>query len=168
MLGACNVPAAPGSRIELCPSDAESLAPVTSSRVTSLSQVRLNSSEARRNSARFLPSERLICGSLRGPKKTSAITKMKTSSVLPSDSRINKTTFAKYLSACSLWNSLFAVGDCNPWVDKPEGSKSTNSFFATESCLRAYQICCLTPGFALPQPLTHDRDLKGMNNTAVV
>src|SRR6185436_59139 len=88
-----------GLSIEFC-----STAPASAgfSRLTSRSQVRLKSSEARRNSARFLPSERLIWGSLRGPKNTSAITKMKTNSVLPNESRISKTTFSKYLSTLQL------------------------------------------------------------------
>lgn len=71
------------------------------SRFASLSHVRLKSSEARLNSARCLPIERLICGSFRGPKNTRAITNMKSSSVLPSDSRIRKTTLPKYLSTHS-------------------------------------------------------------------
>lgn len=76
--------------------------PFKSSRLTSRSQVRLKSSEARRNSARFFPSDRLICGSLRGPKNTSAIIRMKTSSVLPSDSRISKNNFLEHLSITSV------------------------------------------------------------------
>ncbi len=62
------------------------------SRATSLSHVRLKSSEALRNSARLLPIVRLSCGSLRGPKNIRAITRMKRSSVLPSESSISANT----------------------------------------------------------------------------
>src|ERR1044072_1676880 len=113
------------SRIAFCSASASWLGPEgassVSSRVASLSQVRLNSSEALRNSARFLPSVRLIWGNLRGPKNTNAMIKMKISSVLPRDSRIRKTTFEKYLSTHSSKKRMMASDDCNPWPDKAEG-----------------------------------------------
>ena len=84
---------------------------LTSSMLTSRSQVRLKSSDARRNSAMLLPSERLSCGSLRGPKKIRAMAKINSSSVLPSDSRISKTTFRKFLSVASKRRTV--RNDCN-------------------------------------------------------
>jgi len=131
MLGACNGwRFVSGFRIELSSGSAEPTLLEPSSRLTSRSQVRLNSSEARRNSARFLPNERLICGSLRGPKKTSAIIRIKTNSVLPSDSRISKTNFDKHLLTRS--EDPVQVEDCNPRPDKPEIRKLKQLAFPLE------------------------------------
>src|ERR1700730_1699879 len=69
----------------------------TLSRSTSLSHVRLKSSEALRNSARLLPIDRASVGNLRGPKNMRAITKMKSSSVLPNESRISANTTKVHL-----------------------------------------------------------------------
>ena len=62
------------------------------SKATSRSHVLLKSSDALRNSARFFPSERLNWGNFRGPKNTRAMIKMKSSSVLPRESRISRNT----------------------------------------------------------------------------
>src|ERR1700730_19286540 len=69
----------------------------TLSRSTSLSHVRLKSSEALRNSARLLHIDRASVGNLRGPKNMRAITKMKSSSVLPNESRISANTTKVHL-----------------------------------------------------------------------
>src|SRR6185369_497328 len=66
------------------------------SKATSRSHVRLKSSEALRNSASPFPIERASVGSLRGPKKISAITRIKSNSVLPSESRISAKNTARF------------------------------------------------------------------------
>lgn len=125
IVGVCKVRLAPcSSMIEFSYEGAglAEISGVNSSRFASLSQVRLKSSEARRNSAILLPSDRLSWGSLRGPKNTSAITRMKRSSVLPSDSRIRKTTVLRSTLPLKLLKKPLAT-DCNLYQYKPEVRK---------------------------------------------
>ena len=88
-------------------------------------------SEVRRNSAILLPSDRLSCGSLRGPKKTSAITRMKRSSVsTPSDSRIKKTTgFKSTFSSQQLEKPLERIVTCTR-INQKLGGKVVPMQFA--------------------------------------
>ena len=63
---------------------------VSSSKLTSRSQVCLNSLVALRNSDIVLPIVFAICGSFRGPRNISATTQIRISSDVPMDSNINK------------------------------------------------------------------------------
>ena len=121
------------------------------SSLTSRSQVRLKSSEARRNSAMLFPSERLNCGSLRGPKKTRAITKMNSSSVLPSDSRISKTTFRKFLSVTSSNAALCSLIVTRRLTKQKHGARRSilPAFWRR---LALQQTARLTPSRRLAQP----------------
>jgi len=96
----------------------------------------LKSSDARRNSAMLLPSERLSCGSLRGPKKIRAMAKMNSSSVLPSDSRISKTTFRKFLSVVSKRRTV--RNDCNlqPYKAEIYHPRFFRAYESGGSCVR--------------------------------
>src|SRR5215470_6738087 len=92
------------------------------SSATSRSHVRLKSSEALRNSAMLFPIDLASCGSLRGPKKIRATTRMNSNSVLPSESSISANNF--FCLPLESINGNCPRLDCIAHYEKSEGNRA--------------------------------------------